>query len=70
MKSTNGFKNVTDFEVNFESIEDKASQANITLKMERNGEEYLGTQSIALRNNPKITNDWIVDYQTIIIPTS
>ena len=65
-------KNVTDFDVTFESIEttDKASQANIILKMERNGEEYLGTQSIALRNNPRITNDWIVDYQTIIIPTS
>jgi len=41
----------------------KATQSNITLKMERNGEEYIGTQSVALRNKPRIANNWSVSYQ-------
>lgn len=44
---------VTDFDVTLISdAEDKVTQANITLKIERNGKEYIGTQSVALRNKP------------------
>ena len=38
-----------------------ATQVDITLKMERNNETYIGKRSVALRNNPKIANSWTVD---------
>lgn len=60
-------EHITDFTVELIDTTDgenpptKATQSNITLKMERNGEVYIGTQSVALRNNPKIANSWTVD---------
>lgn len=51
---------VTEMEVSFQKTTDDraASAVSIRLTMERNGKSYTGTQTIALRNQPKPADDW------------
>ena len=53
-------EHITDFTIGFvENVDDgvtKATQADIILKMNRNGKEYEGEMSVSLRNKPAIVN--------------
>lgn len=60
-------ENITDFTIDFtESVDDgvtKGTQADIILKMDRNGKEYEGEMSVSLRNKPAISNNSRIDYR-------
>ena len=47
---------ITDFKVEFVETADEATQADVILKMDRNGKEYEGEMSVSLRNKPIIDN--------------
>ncbi len=61
---------VKGFSVTFKDFTDevgvkRATQADITVTIERNGKEYTGTKSVALRNKPKIIDSCSVTITTV-----